>query len=389
MAGLAPPAEHNRLVAQTERRPITFFVAKGPADSCGSGCSEWIAASGIFDAGSADRFRDFIGKLNGRNLPIFFHSPGGSVKAAIEIGYILRARRMSAGVGRADTKCRVFDKQAACQNLIKAGQSIDAKLIANDAQCHSACVYAFAGASSRRVASKAVVGVHSGRLQKKVARLPHTITLAVLEKVSRRYYQDMGIEPALVDIEVRTPHERIYVLNRGEIARFGLETRDDSYETAWRSSDLIDGKFVVMKSITLRAAAESAEYLTYRFQFACDAAGKTYLMYQRELALHTGRITKRVGLKFGSEDFIFVSKQNDAGIEVGVSGVPGNVTKLSDAKAMTLVEKRSVAAPGPWPGTVDLASELNFSTSGLAEGLAELRKRCNAAPAVPAGKPAI
>jgi hypothetical protein len=385
-AGLLPPREHNRLVAEIDRLPMAFFVAKGATNSCGRGCNEWISAVGVFDDGTTQRFRDFIARLNGRNLPIFFHSPGGSVKAAIEVGYMLRDRRMSAGIGRAETKCRVFDKQAACQNLIKAGESIDAKLNTDDAQCHSACVYAFVGASSRLVAAKALLGVHSGRLQKKA---PHKASLALLQKVSRRYYLDMGIDPALVDIEIKTPSQRIYILSRSEIAHFGLETRDESYETAWRSSDLVDGKFVVMKSVTIRSSGEPSEYLTYRFQFTCNASiGKPYLVYQRELALHSGRITKKVGVKFGDEDFSFVSRQNDVGVEIGVSNFIGSFTKVAGASAMTLVEKRPVASPNPWPGTFDLASEMKLSTAGLAEGLQELGKHCVPLAPIPASRPA-
>src|ERR1700687_3728559 len=75
-SGLLAPAEHNRLVAQTERRPMIFFVARGAADSCGPGCSEWIAAVGRIEIGTAQQFRDFIEGLNRPGLPIFFHSPG-------------------------------------------------------------------------------------------------------------------------------------------------------------------------------------------------------------------------------------------------------------------------------------------------------------------------
>ena len=54
-----------------------FFLAKGDANACGVGCSEWIAADGTFDAGADDRLRALLKKLGGRKLPIFFHAPGG------------------------------------------------------------------------------------------------------------------------------------------------------------------------------------------------------------------------------------------------------------------------------------------------------------------------
>src|SRR5690349_2403253 len=98
-AGILAPAEHNRLLASLDRQPMIFFVARGPADSCGPGCNEWIAALGRFEENTAQRFRAFVDKLNGRNLPIFFHSAGGYAKAAAEVGLILRERRIGAGVG--------------------------------------------------------------------------------------------------------------------------------------------------------------------------------------------------------------------------------------------------------------------------------------------------
>jgi len=46
--GLLAAAEQTRLLAQIDRRPMVFFLAKGSAGSCGPGCGEWIAAEGRF-----------------------------------------------------------------------------------------------------------------------------------------------------------------------------------------------------------------------------------------------------------------------------------------------------------------------------------------------------
>src|SRR5207244_12300846 len=63
-SGLLAPAEQNRLAAQLESRPMVFFVAKGPAGSCGDGCGVWSAGEGKFVPGTAQRFRDFLGSLS-------------------------------------------------------------------------------------------------------------------------------------------------------------------------------------------------------------------------------------------------------------------------------------------------------------------------------------
>src|SRR5436309_13845539 len=66
-------------IRMMQRQPMIFFVAKSERGACGPGCSEWIAAEGDFDAGAAQRLRDVLVSLNGRDLPIFFNSPGGII----------------------------------------------------------------------------------------------------------------------------------------------------------------------------------------------------------------------------------------------------------------------------------------------------------------------
>jgi hypothetical protein len=80
--------------------PMVFYVAKGEPNACGRGCSEWIAAEGTIVKDSPQHLRDLLKRLGQRKLPIFFHSPGGSVEAGMAIGRVMRERRMTAGVGR-------------------------------------------------------------------------------------------------------------------------------------------------------------------------------------------------------------------------------------------------------------------------------------------------
>ena len=63
--------------------PIVFYVAKGDPNACGRGCGEWIAAEGTIDENAPRRLRDLLNRLGQRKLPIFFHSPGGSVGAGL------------------------------------------------------------------------------------------------------------------------------------------------------------------------------------------------------------------------------------------------------------------------------------------------------------------
>ena len=47
--------------AQPDPEPMIFFLAKGERDACGPGCSEWIAAEGMFEGPQVERrFRDLL-----------------------------------------------------------------------------------------------------------------------------------------------------------------------------------------------------------------------------------------------------------------------------------------------------------------------------------------
>src|SRR5215470_6186414 len=95
--GANPSKEGTKAPASTQM-PMVFYLAKGEPDSCGPGCSEWIAAEGRIDESSAQRLRALLSRTGKRQLPIFFHSTGGDGARAREIGRLLREREMTAGV---------------------------------------------------------------------------------------------------------------------------------------------------------------------------------------------------------------------------------------------------------------------------------------------------
>lgn len=119
----APVARKADLQAKLARQALTFFVARGPEDSCGPGCRDWIAADGQFDEGSAARFRAFLARVKPGRLPVFFNSNGGLQEEAMAIGRILRERGMRAGVV-GDAVDLIFDvtptRPFACRGSIRS-----------------------------------------------------------------------------------------------------------------------------------------------------------------------------------------------------------------------------------------------------------------------------
>ena len=103
--------------------PIEFYLAHGDGNACGPGCSEWIAAEGKIDAGAADRFRQLLRKLGDRRPPVYFHSPGGKVNDALELGRLFRDKKFEVTVGHTVPLGCGSDKQAAnaCDARKRAG----------------------------------------------------------------------------------------------------------------------------------------------------------------------------------------------------------------------------------------------------------------------------
>ena len=378
-AGLLDPVEHNRLIKLLDHKPMVFFVARGPADSCGKGCNEWIAAVGSFDDAAPQRFRALLEKLGGRNLPVYFHSPGGLSGSGMRIGTILRERRMTAAVGRTEATCRVFDKKdTACQARIAAGEPLSARLRVTDASCFSACVEAFAGAASRRIAAEAHLGVHQARMggsQKEMQILgapqvkPRVTSMAEFLRLARMYYVEMGVSPDLPDFASKISHQRIYILHLGEIERFGLETRGDSYTTPWVMTQLPSIGSMVTKSITQRDP-NSTETLTTRFSFICSDR-QAIFGYRRDLPRDPGQAKALTRLSFDQAFVDFRVINTAGGAETGAFNSilhRDTLDKFAKAKNLVVSEKMKTAD--------QKVVQSSFSNAGLETALMEFQKRC-------------
>src|SRR3954467_11748623 len=91
--------------------PMAFYVAKGAPDTCGKGCDSWIAVEGQVDSAAAPRFKKFLQRVGNRNLPLYFHSPGGNLDQALAMGAMLRERRAVARVARTVVRECGFEAQ--------------------------------------------------------------------------------------------------------------------------------------------------------------------------------------------------------------------------------------------------------------------------------------
>jgi hypothetical protein len=177
------PKQLERMLAEVRSEPMIFVVATGEPNTCGRGCTEWIAGQGRFDEGAAQRFREFLVVLAKRDLPIFFNSDGGLLREALQIGLMLRENRMTAGVARTvPTGCHLGPLDDACRRLMQSKREHKARLYFGGARCGSGCVYAIIGASTRNVDSGATLRINRGVRD---------------ENFLRRYVVGVGVDPAL------------------------------------------------------------------------------------------------------------------------------------------------------------------------------------------------
>jgi hypothetical protein len=380
VAVAAPQAKDMEAWMRTQ--PMIFFVAEGAPNACGPGCSEWIAAEGRFDRDAAQRFRDFLGALPRRDLPIFFNSPGGSAGQAVRLGKIVREHRMTSGVGRTLPEgCRsAVPTDDACRRVMQSKVEHKARLVTAGARCLSACVDAFVGGSSRHVARDAQLGIHSLRL------LPGaTGNLEETRRYLKRNMFDMGIAPDIVDAAAKVSADSIKYLSRDEIARFGIETRT-RYETSWmldrHSSErwLVSAqRWALLKSVTQpkgterTEGTEGTEYRTSRIRVQCVFASRILLLYERELRASEAGIPSVVRLTIGDREFESKGSE-DAGKSIQATYLFSDLEFFRRAmSAPDIVIAESFSSKGDAPGW---SSVTKLSTKGLDKVLDEWLQNC-------------
>ena len=383
-AAAAGQAQAPDVYASIQRQPMIFFVAKGAPDACGSGCSEWIAAEGAIDPDAAQRFQDFLAALPGRELPIFFNSTGGIAGQAAALGRIMREHRMTAGVGRSLPEGCRHAAADACRRVMQGKREHKARLVTDGARCLSSCVYALLGASTRRVARDAQLGIHAVR----IVTIPGRASTGPPPKADqihlllKRYMVEMGVDPGLIDAARRVSADRVRYMSRDEIARFGIETRG-FFETQWMSYEDGSKRIFVLKSVTQAKGADDQEYRTSNIRLGCVGAGLgIWFAYRRELPSNEIGVATVIRVAAGDRELV---------LGPGTKGASDLRSAITDREFL----QHAVAVPNivivetfvPLDSGSGWSREVKLSTKGLPQALQDLQRVCGApsfrdAPAV-------
>lgn len=398
MIALAGPAaaqsggntsKEGKKAAASSQTPMALYLAKEEADTCGPGCSEWIAAEGRFDESSAQRLRALLSRIGKRKLPIFFHSTGGLGTPATEIGRLLREREMTAGVYQTIPAGCAGASEQVCRALKQSGQVLPATL-RNIARCDSACVFALIGAKVRQVPPGARLGIHSVKLvvewgdvrkgaysEQQRASYERT-RLAEINAKYRRYAQEMKIDVRLVQMMLQVPHESIHYLSRNEIVEFGIDGREFQ-ETRWDTVDLGTPELWGVKFFVEATAKDRKELHTSFLRIFCQSLQRVSISYFR----HAGSDETGAGtsMKLAAGDRSATLSRFGSVVKLEAVEPGGSYITWAAASSFEFLE--TVAARDEIeitePGGAD-AGVTTLSTAGLSQAISALRQRCGTKP---------
>ncbi|HLH90480.1 MAG TPA: hypothetical protein VKX28_18665 [Xanthobacteraceae bacterium] len=360
--------------------PMVFFLARGDADACGPGCNQWIGADGAIDADAARRLRALLGRIGERKLPIFFHSPGGSVEGALAIGRLMRARGLTAGVAwTVPQGCDAKQpREESCDRLKRGGRELTAELNTETTMCFSACVYAIVGAATREIAPGARLGIHSSSFTfgdeddsasaRPSPRVMRETIEASYERLGR-YFSEMGIDPDLVSAARAISNDKIRVLSRADIWRFKIDRRR-FVEDGWRLSD--PPTRAIHKAFAASRSAGSTDFRDAMVNLSCGAPDRLRV----DVALEHGS-----GEAASATAFHLVAAGSDRVLKPRTRLTPRGTRTEYDLgsidlpPAFFLAAGDSIAVSAETSaGSQDFAATL--STAGLKPALAKLLPQC-------------
>ena len=247
--------------------PMSFYRA-----TSGGNCSScvWIAAEGVIETDSDEKFLQFLsdeGLLGAKGLNIHFNSPGGSLIGGVMLGLAIREQEANTVVSGALVE-EIYDG-----GLRKV--TFEPPV---DAECSSACVFAFAGGVSRFASETTPGGAigfpEVGRLGGHQFYTPETLdnpTALAFDAEDRiddqriisillAYLSEMEVSAELLQIAAMTDPRDMHYLNEDELRRTEIDNRmvNNVVLTGYRNG-------VAITEITYRRPDAD-----YRLEVYCD-----------------------------------------------------------------------------------------------------------------------
>jgi len=351
---------------------IVFYLAKGEAHACGHDCDQWIAADGKIDLAAPQRLRTLLAKIGKRRLPIFFHSPGGSVTGGLDLGRLIRQQKLAVGVARTIPggcdRDNLRDK--ACEALKRSGTELKSDFDTDVTQCNSSCVWALLGGTVRLVPPGVKLGIHDAGpdpakpIPRDVpwSRVKQAIHVRILD-----YVRDVGIDRALPEAAFAVPYESVKYLDRDDLVRFGIDRREFG-ETLWHFAE--KPRASISKRVFFRADdRDHARYRNGLVRMDCGGGQHISIVFaqEREGAEKPGDVV----LDMSGERKVLPYLTRTSGFQV-------NSTLLSREAFDVVAHGPDIKVSGLDQGEKEGSPRsVTLSMDGFSEASAKLRKSCD------------
>ena len=184
---------------------MIFYVAHGAPNTCGQGCSDWIAAEGTVQWDTHKRLIAILDRNAGHKLPVVIHAWGESnLNSAVSLGRIMRDRGVDTTAGTTEVDACNGKTDVDCFTLKRPGGPLDAKLNVTDQRCDIACVLMLVGGVHRSLpaGTRVILGgmaIHN-RLAPNVSNDRREGLTVLFGEQFRLYLREMDADPALLDI---------------------------------------------------------------------------------------------------------------------------------------------------------------------------------------------
>ena len=203
--------------------PMRIVRVMDSDTACEPDCPEWLSAEGTITPGTAATFAKVVAGLGGRRLPVLISSHGGSLRDALEMGALIRAKGLAVAVARTLI--------SNCPPRARACDGARGQAIVGGATCASACPLVLAGGVTRLVGPVPLVGVHQITTVVKepegVEGLTRTVKLYEqdwADKTVETYLTTMGVTEPVMSLLRKTSAASIRWLSVDEIKASRLAT---------------------------------------------------------------------------------------------------------------------------------------------------------------------
>jgi hypothetical protein len=181
----------------------------------------------------------------------------------------------------------------------------------------------------------------------------------------------MGVDPALVDAAAKSPSRSFRGLSRGDMERFGIETRG-VHETPWFAYHGPTGEILLLKSVTYPTGDTGVEYRTRTVGLACSPFHPSIrFMYHQELTAKESRAPPMIRAKIGDGliDLTTLNPQKDL-VEKSFDLEPWQLQSAIETGSFEITEMFGQSMIKK-PSLV-----VKFSTLGLSANIVALESKC-------------